>query len=790
MEIQFMKPTFIPNSKIQLIVLVIIMTSLTGANAIEVPFSSIQTIATGFSGASAAVSVDLDRDGDLDVLGCTEGTATGVIWWENTSGDGSAWTADVIDGDFDCRQIIAADLDSDGDLDAVGAAWGNGQGGVTWWENTAGDGSVWAEHGIDTGFSGAFPVAVGDFDADGDLDVVAGNGGMTWWANDGTPADGGWWAYAVAGATGVTGIAVADLDADGHLDLATAGGAGGNSVVWWQSDGAATPTFTRYTVNSAFTGAHQVDTGDANGDGRLDILATAEDDGEISWFDRTGPGLHDWTEHSVTTAVPVTQWARFADLDQDGDADVLGTGRSDGEVSWFENTDGLGTAWTERNMHSGWGNARSIEAADLDDDGDLDLLAAAITAGQIAWWENQTLHRSATYPTKNIVATLFNGFEDAIAADLDGDGDVDILGASDADDIRWWDNTAGDGSTWTERTIAASFDGAASVYAADMDGDGDLDVLGAANTADDIAWWENTAGDGSAWTEHIVDGSFQLAREVLAIDMDSDGDLDVVGAGGVNLIAWWENDGTSCSPACLWPVTTVPTDISLPIGVSAIDLDGDGDPDLLPAMTVNPELVWFENTAGDGSAWTEQSVATDFEAPRSIYVADIDGDGDLDIVASASQTHELAWFENAAGDATTWTEQSITEIFYGGGSVFATDLDGDGDVDIVGASNGGNSFLWWENQDGAGSTWMQRSIAEDLDAQSVYVADVNGDGDIDILGSVNVDGEIVWWENQGGQFALPTTDAVVSATPNENTSDVLVLQIDAAHRGRTGDGDL
>ena len=73
-------------------------------------------------------------------------------------------------------------------------------------------------------------------------------------------------------------------------------------------------------------------------------------------------------------------------------------------------------------------------------------------------------------------------------------------------------------------------DGVVFVYAADVDGDGDTDVLGAATLADDIAWWENTAGDGTAWTEHTVDGDFDSARSVFAADVDGDGDLDVLGA--------------------------------------------------------------------------------------------------------------------------------------------------------------------------------------------------------------------------------------------------------------------
>ena len=127
-------------------------------------------------------------------------------------------------------------------------------------------------------------------------------------------------------------------------------------------------------------------------------------------------------------------------------------------------------------------------------------------------------------------------------ADLDGDGDMDVLGAANgADDITWWEN---DGSeSFTEHTIDGSFNGASSVYAADVDGDGDMDVLGAAFDADDITWWEN---DGSeSFTEHTIDGDFNGAISVYATDLDNDGDMDVLGAARVaDDITWWEQQGT------------------------------------------------------------------------------------------------------------------------------------------------------------------------------------------------------------------------------------------------------
>jgi hypothetical protein len=134
-----------------------------------------------------------------------------------------------------------------------------------------------------------------------------------------------------------------------------------------------------------------------------------------------------------------------------------------------------------------------------------------------------------------------NGASSVYAADVDGDGDMDVLSASFNDDkIAWYEN---DGrQNFTNHIITRAADGAQSVYAADVDGDGDLDVLSASSNDDKIAWYEN---DGEQnFTSHVITSSAAQARSVYAADVDGDGDMDVLSASrfGDN-IAWYENDG-------------------------------------------------------------------------------------------------------------------------------------------------------------------------------------------------------------------------------------------------------
>ena len=189
---------------------------------------------------------------------------------------------------------------------------------------------------------------------------------------------------------------------------------------------------------------------------------------------------------------------------------------------------------------------------------------------------------------------------------------------------------------------------------------------------------------------------------------------------------------------------------------------------------------------GDGSTWTGHTIDGAFDYALAVFAADVDGDGDTDVLGAASDDADITWWENTTGDGSTWTEHTIEGDFAGAYSVYATDVDDDGDIDVLGAASVDHDITWWENTAGDGSTWTEHTIdGEFSGASSVYAADVDGDGDTDVLGAAFRDDEITWWENQGGQFALPTDDVAPSRVV-DGASEA-VLELDATHRGRSGD---
>jgi len=104
--------------------------------------------------------------------------------------------------------------------------------------------------------------------------------------------------------------------------------------------------------------------------------------------------------------------------------------------------------------------------------------------------------------------TVYNPFAagSVNAADVDGDGDIDVLGGGIITGMVWFENTGGTGTSWTRHTVDSSFYyGVEAVSAADIDDDGDMDVLGAASNQGDITWWENADGFGLEWTGFSAD---------------------------------------------------------------------------------------------------------------------------------------------------------------------------------------------------------------------------------------------------------------------------------------------
>jgi hypothetical protein len=334
-----------------------------------------------------------------------------------------------------------------------------------------------------------------------------------------------------------------------------------------------------------------------------------------------------------------------------------------------------------------------------------------------------------------------------LAADIDGDGKLDVLTAARYDNnIAWYKNEDGQGNFGTLNLIGL-LDEAKSVYASDMDGDGDMDVLATASFLDVVVWYENMDGNGSFSSQKIIDSNADGAFSVIAADIDGDGDMDVVSASDFSGLAWYENlDGNGNFSTTKIIDNTIPNSRS----VVAADMDGDGDLDVVGNASTIAEIVWYENLDGLGNFGSRRDINDTGSYSNVIFVADIDGDNDMDVLSASPGDNEVAWYENLDGDGNFGSKNVITVTLEKAWTVHAADLDNDGDTDVISTllEDFGGEVVWFENLDGNGSFSDKKVISTAVQSpRSVYAADIDNDGAMDVLSASQNDDKIAWYRN-------------------------------------------
>ena len=137
-------------------------------------------------------------------------------------------------------------------------------------------------------------------------------------------------------------------------------------------------------------------------------------------------------------------------------------------------------------------------------------------------------------------------------------------------------------------------------------------------------------------------------------------------------------------------------------------------------------------------------ISTAVDTPESVYAADVDGDGDIDVLSASLSDDKIAWYENDGGSPPTFEERIISTAAEGAQSVFAADVNGDGHTDVLSASFFDSKVAWYEN-DGESPPGFdeRRDLVLGEDGQrSVFAADVDGDGDTDVLSASSFDDTI------------------------------------------------
>jgi hypothetical protein len=548
----------------------------------------------------------------------------------------------------------------------------------------------------------------------------------------------------IAGAKSVYTI---DIDGDGDPDLLTASSRD-NKIAWYENtDG--NGTFGEQQIITTNTdGAWSVYSCDIDGDGDMDVLSASYNDDKIAWYENTDGKGSFGEQQLITGSANGAIIVRAGDLDGDGDMDILSASDKDDKVAWYENTDGNGTFSPQKIITTLVDKITSIYVCDIDGDRDPDILSGSFNDDKLAWYENTD--GTGTFGSQQIISTDANGPSSIIACDVDGDGDMDVLSASSNDQlVAWYENTNGTGTFGSQQYIVYA-NNPKSIYAADIDLDGDQDLLVASYGGDIVVWMENKDGAGNFGSTHVISTGVDRANVVYACDIDADTDIDVFAiSAGDDRLAWYENTDGSGS---FGPRNFVVAYADRVNSVFACDINGDGDQDLLSASSDDNMIAWYENTDGNGSFGEQKIITTLADYAIDVFGCDLDGDGDNDVVSASFHDNKIAWYENTDGNGTFGPQQVITTSASCAFGVFACDIDGDSDMDVLSASALDDKIAWYENTDGKGAFGPQQVITTEANyATAVYACDIDGDSDMDVISSSADDAKVAWYENTDGK---------------------------------------
>ncbi len=625
-------------------------------------------------------------------------------------------------------------------------------------------GYIWRIVGFANGFSVGISIAsgldspravdVGDIDGDGDLDVIVGQynniapGGQAeiiWYER---LSNGSWDAHDTyfLSYTGVRSIKLADIDLDGDLDYVLAAEGSPDhaysSLSWRENSlsdtGTAGFSGTHHNLGATVSRPWDVEIADLDRDGDPDIVAADTGNNTVAWYENDGTPDSGWTEHVLINSFEAASSVSIGDIDRDGEPDIVALGAAENQIVWFEN----GT-WTEHNVVLGIDGPTSVETGDMDLDGDLDLVVTREFGNEVLWIENRD-GDGGLWQSRSVDAS-FGGAVDALPVDLDGDGDLDIAAVGyTADAVSKWENqnTHRRFAEADPITIRDELNNPRGVATADINGDGLKDVvLGGWGDAwvrvylqlNETAWWENTVDTGTS-----------QFRDVSVADIDGDGDLDILGATlAGDAVYWWANDGTTLPS---WTRTTVLSSFNGAHAVEPVDIDGDGDLDVAIAAFDDDVVKVLTNDDGVGGSWSSCMTNT-IDGAYDLAVGDLNDDGRPDIIASGYYGDFIRVMKQAGSG---WSAGPTITGIDGPRGVALGDVDGDGDLDIVAAIRDDDDILWFEN-DGDGETWTAHDVGTGYleDGSSVQAVDVDNDGDVDVVATGYGGGDVYLWKNDG-----------------------------------------
>jgi hypothetical protein len=759
--------------------------------------------------AQALETADLDGDSDLDLVFATK--EKGLQWWENRLPEpGMVHALSIFSGVPD--SIAVADPDRDGDADILAVSGGMG---LVWLENRLSDGEEFAVHSIDSRPAGSGPLYALDMDGDGDIEVfrVLPDGKALLWKPDGKQPEMGWERRILGIATAdIQSLEIVDMDGNGRPDMVILDQAG--ELNWLTNPGGAGASpWTEHAV-FPFVKVRQFAVGDFSGDGWPDIMAS-DANGSLFWLENpAGEALPFWNLRTVNPYVPDLLVMVSSDPDGDGDADLVTLSGGTGLMGWWENPGPTAGEWEFHPVEDGLLQGRFLRAADMDRDGDADLVGAGMAESALLWknlsadepfeapavvapWKDTAIPAEKRAANKTPAFLLADPFVDIGAGmqgvmdgsvawgDYDNDGDPDALLTGIDGSTRYAVVYRNDGGgAFASAATLPGINVGGGIWG-DSDNDGDLDILlfGYNGSSRVTKLYRNTGGSFAEVTgtclENVADSAAAFG------DCDNDGDLDVVLAGqntSGTLVTkvFGKNPGDSYTQVASLQGVRDPA-------VAWGDYDNDGDSDILLAGINGTTRYAIVYRNEGGGAFTDIGAGLTGVSNNPAAWGDFDNDGDLDILITGTSATgpvtKLYW--NDGGVFAEVIGTGLAGIEHGGAAF--GDMDNDGDLDIVlsGYTGSANWSRVYRN-DGGGAFSDLGSFLPALRDSSVAWGDYDNDGRLDVLLSGDSGSGRISRVYHNEQTV--TTNTVPSAPTNLNASGdgfTFNLSWDAASDGQT-----